>query len=71
MNEIGGHYAVKLDRERQTVCYHLCVESKIYSKLGTITKKEATQRYREQISGYQSREGSEERRKRNKPLCIK
>ena len=49
---------------------HKDVEAKIYSKLGTATKKE-TQRFREQISGYQSREGSEEKKKRNKLLGIK
>ena len=35
-----------------TVCYHLYVESKKYNKLVNITKKE-TDRYREQMSGYQ------------------
>ena len=45
-------------RETNTVCYHLCVESKKCNKLVNRTKKKQTYRYREQTIGYQLGEGS-------------
>ena len=52
--ELGGIMLSEISqRKTHTVWYHLYAESKIYNKLVTITKKKQTQRYREQISGYQ------------------
>ena len=40
-------------RRTNTIGHHLYVGSINYNKLVNITKKKQTQRYREQISGYQ------------------
>ena len=44
-------------RATNTVYYHLYVKSKKYNKLVNITKKKQTNRYREQINGYQQGQG--------------
>ena len=45
-------------RKRNTVCYHLYVESRKYNKLVNITKKKQTHGYRNQTSSYHWREAS-------------
>ena len=39
-------------RKTNTVRYHICVKSKKYSKLVSITKEKQIHRFREQASGY-------------------
>ena len=46
-------------RKKNTVWYHLYVESTDDNKLVNITEKKQTHRYREQTSGYQWGEGRE------------
>ena len=45
------------DRERQILCFHLYVESKIQSELTNITKRKQIHRYREQTSVARRRSG--------------
>ena len=45
-------------RNRNTVCYDLYVESRKYNKLVNITKKKQTHGYRNQTSSYHWREAS-------------
>ena len=45
------------EKDKYCMISLICGNSKKYNKLGNITKKKQTHRYREQISGYQWGEG--------------
>ena len=58
--DLGGIMPSEVrQRKKNTVWYHLYVESTDDNKLVNITEKKQTHRYREQTSGYQWGEGRE------------
>ena len=67
-----GYYAKwnKADRKRNTVWFHLYVESKKQNKWTNKTKQERTHRYREQTGGCQKGEGSGDRLNRVRGLRV-
>ena len=40
-------------KEKNTICYHLHVESKIWVQMNLFTKQKQTHRFQKQTSGYQ------------------
>lgn len=67
MDELEGYYAKwnVRQRKRLTSWYHLNVESKKYSILVNVTKKNQIQRYREQTNSYEWAKGVEQNRDRD------
>ena len=54
VERLGGYYAKWMSQKEKanTAWYHICVESKKYHKLASITKEKQIHRFREQASGY-------------------
>ena len=66
MDELEGYYAEwNIRQKKRLTAYYLNVESKKYSILVNVTKKNQNQRYREQANSYEWAKGEEQKRDRD------